>query len=142
MLIGDAGVGKTSIVEGVAQRIVDGDVPNVLAGSRLFALDLGALTAGAKYKGEFEERLKGVLNEIEKSKEFIILFIDEIHMLMGDGKSDAANLLKPMLARGALHCIVLLPLLNTESSFPKMVHLKKIPKSMFLPPPCKKLLPF
>ncbi|KHC28132.1 hypothetical protein MGO_06114 [Candida albicans P76055] len=105
VLIGDAGVGKTSIVEGVAQRIVDGDVPNVLAGSRLFALDLGALTAGAKYKGEFEERLKGVLNEIEKSKEFIILFIDEIHMLMGDGKSDGANLLKPMLARGALHCI-------------------------------------
>ncbi|KAK6202992.1 uncharacterized protein RJT21DRAFT_103879 [Scheffersomyces amazonensis] len=105
VLIGDAGVGKTSIVEGVAQRIIDGDVPNVLSNSRLFALDLGALTAGAKYKGEFEERIKGVLNEIEKSKEFIILFIDEIHMLMGDGKSDAANLLKPMLARGTLHCI-------------------------------------
>lgn len=105
VLIGEAGVGKTSIVEGVAQRIIDGDVPNVLANSRLFALDLGALTAGAKYKGEFEERLKGVLNEIEKSKEMIILFIDEIHMLMGDGKSDAANLLKPMLARGELHCI-------------------------------------
>lgn len=105
VLIGEAGVGKTSIVEGVAQRIIDGDVPNVLANSRLFALDLGALTAGAKYKGEFEERIKGVLNEIEKSKEMIILFIDEIHMLMGDGKSDAANLLKPMLARGTLHCI-------------------------------------
>lgn len=105
VLIGEAGVGKTSIVEGVAQRIVDGDVPSILANSRLFALDLGALTAGAKYKGEFEERIKGVLNEIEKSKEMIILFIDEIHMLMGDGKSDAANLLKPMLARGALHCI-------------------------------------
>lgn len=105
VLIGEPGVGKTSIVEGVAQRIVDGDVPNVLSNSRLFALDLGALTAGAKYKGEFEERIKGVLNDIEKSKEMIILFIDEIHMLMGDGKSDAANLLKPMLARGALHCI-------------------------------------
>lgn len=105
VLIGEAGVGKTSIVEGVAQRIIDGDVPAVLANSRLFALDLGALTAGAKYKGEFEERIKGVLNEIEKSQEMIILFIDEIHMLMGDGKSDAANLLKPMLARGALHCI-------------------------------------
>lgn len=105
VLIGEAGVGKTSIVEGVAQRIIDGDVPGILSNSRLFALDLGALTAGAKYKGEFEERIKGVLNDIEKSKEMIILFIDEIHMLMGDGKSDAANLLKPMLARGALHCI-------------------------------------
>ncbi|ODV81200.1 P-loop containing nucleoside triphosphate hydrolase protein [Suhomyces tanzawaensis NRRL Y-17324] len=105
VLIGEPGVGKTSIVEGVAQRIIDGDVPNVLANSRLFALDLGALTAGAKYKGEFEERIKGVLSDIEKSNEMIILFIDEIHMLMGDGKSDAANLLKPMLARGALHCI-------------------------------------
>lgn len=105
VLIGEPGVGKTSIVEGVAQRIIDGDVPNVLATSRLFALDLGALTAGAKYKGEFEERIKGVLGEIEKAKEMIILFVDEIHMLMGDGKSDAANLLKPMLARGELHCI-------------------------------------
>jgi ATP-dependent Clp protease ATP-binding subunit ClpA len=105
VLVGEAGVGKTSIVEGVAQRIIDGDIPNVLSNARLFALDLGALTAGAKYKGEFEERVKGVLSEIEKSKEFIILFIDEIHMLMGDGKSDAANLLKPMLARGTLHCI-------------------------------------
>ena len=104
-MIGEAGVGKTSIVEGVAQRIIDGDVPNILANARLFALDLGALTAGAKYKGEFEERIKGVLNDIEKSNEMIILFIDEIHMLMGDGKSDAANLLKPMLARGTLHCI-------------------------------------
>lgn len=105
VLIGEPGVGKTSIVEGVAQRIVDNDVPSILANSRLYALDLGALTAGAKYKGEFEERIKGVLNDIEKSKEMIILFVDEIHMLMGDGKSDAANLLKPMLARGALHCI-------------------------------------
>lgn len=105
VLIGEPGVGKTSIVEGVAQRIVDNDVPSILANSRLYALDLGALTAGAKYKGEFEERIKGVLNEIEKSKELVVLFVDEIHMLMGDGKSDAANLLKPMLARGALHCI-------------------------------------
>lgn len=105
VLIGEAGVGKTSIVEGVAQRIIDGDVPSILANSKLFALDLGALTAGAKYKGEFEERIKGVLKDIENSKDMIILFIDEIHMLMGDGKSDAANLLKPMLARGDLHCI-------------------------------------
>lgn len=104
-LIGDPGVGKTSIVEGVAQRIVDGDIPSVLANCRLFALDLGALKAGAKYQGEFEERIKGVLNDIEESNDMIILFIDEIHMLMGDGKSDAANLLKPMLARGELHCI-------------------------------------
>jgi ATP-dependent Clp protease ATP-binding subunit ClpB len=104
-LIGDPGVGKTSIVEGVAQRIIDGDVPNVLANCRLFSLDLGALKAGAKYQGDFEERIKGVLKEIEESPDMIILFIDEIHMLMGDGKSDAANLLKPMLARGTLHCI-------------------------------------
>lgn len=105
VLIGDPGVGKTSIVEGVAQRIIDNDVPNVLANCRLFSLDLGALKAGAKYQGEFEERIKGVLREIEESPDMIILFIDEIHMLMGDGKSDAANLLKPMLARGTLHCI-------------------------------------
>ncbi|KAK9457878.1 P-loop containing nucleoside triphosphate hydrolase protein [Dipodascopsis uninucleata] len=104
-LIGDPGVGKTSVVEGVAQRIIDGDVPTVLAGCRLMSLDLGALKAGAKYQGDFEERVKGVLNEIETSKDMIILFVDEIHMLMGDGKSDAANLLKPMLARGQLHCI-------------------------------------
>ena len=104
-LIGDPGVGKTSIVEGVAQRIVDNDVPTVLQGCKLYALDLGALKAGAKYQGEFEERIKGVLNDIEKSKIMIILFIDEIHMLMGDGKSDAANLLKPALARGHFHCI-------------------------------------
>ncbi|VEU20056.1 DEKNAAC100346 [Brettanomyces naardenensis] len=104
-LIGDPGVGKTSIVEGVAQRIVDDDVPHILQGCKLYALDLGALKAGAKYQGEFEERIKGVLNDIEKSKILIILFIDEIHMLMGDGKSDAANLLKPALARGTLHCI-------------------------------------
>lgn len=104
-LIGDPGVGKTSIVEGVAQRIVDEDVPRILRGCKLYALDLGALKAGAKYQGEFEERIKGVLSDIEKSKILIILFIDEIHMLMGNGTSDAANLLKPALARGSLHCI-------------------------------------
>ncbi|KAG7814297.1 hypothetical protein KL921_000571 [Ogataea angusta] len=104
-LIGDPGVGKTSIVEGVAQRIVDNDVPSVLQGCKLYSLDLGALKAGAKYQGEFEERLKGVLSDIEKSQAMVILFIDEIHMLMGDGKSDAANLLKPALARGDFHCI-------------------------------------
>ncbi|GME88335.1 unnamed protein product [[Candida] boidinii] len=104
-LIGDPGVGKTSIVEGVAQRIVDNDVPTVLQNCKLYSLDLGSLKAGAKYQGEFEERIKGVLKDIENSKTMIVLFIDEIHMLMGDGKSDAANLLKPMLARGTLHCI-------------------------------------
>lgn len=104
-LIGDPGVGKTSIVEGVAQRIIDNDVPSILATSKLFALDYGALKAGAKYQGEFEERMKGVLRDIQESKDMIILFIDEIHMLMGSGTSDAANLLKPMLARGELHCI-------------------------------------
>lgn len=104
-LIGDPGVGKTSIVEGVAQRIVDNDIPSVLQGCRLFALDLGALKAGTTLHGQFEERIKGVLDDIKNSEEMIILFIDEIHMLMGDGKSDVANLLKPMLARGELHCI-------------------------------------
>lgn len=101
-LIGDPGVGKTSIIEAVAQRIIDDDVPNVLHGAKLYALDLGSLKAGAKYQGEFEERVKGVLSDIEKSPLMIILFIDEIHMLMGDGKSDAANLLKPALAKGDL----------------------------------------
>lgn len=105
VLLGSPGVGKTTIVEGTALRIINGDVPNVLSNCRLFSLDLGALKAGAKYQGDFEERIKGVLKEIEESKDMIILFIDEIHMLMGDGKSDAANLLKPMLARGTLHCI-------------------------------------
>lgn len=104
-LIGDPGVGKTSIVEGVAQRIVDGDVPTILQGCKLFALDITSLRAGAKFKGEFEERVQGVLKEIEEATDMTILFIDEIHMLMGDGTSDAANLLKPMLARGTLHCI-------------------------------------
>ena len=109
VLIGQAGVGKTAIVEGLAQRIVDGDVPEGLKDKTIFSLDIGALLAGAKYRGEFEERLKAVLNEIKESDGEIILFIDEIHNIVGAGKTegsmDASNLLKPMLARGELHTI-------------------------------------
>ena len=109
VLIGEPGVGKTAIVEGLALRIVNGDVPEALRGKRLLALDLGAMVAGAKYRGEFEERLKAVLKEIETASGEIILFIDEMHTLVGagraDGAMDASNLLKPELARGALHCI-------------------------------------
>ncbi|KAI1131658.1 putative heat shock protein [Nemania abortiva] len=110
VLIGEPGVGKTTVVEGLAQRIVNADVPDNLAACKLMSLDVGALVAGSKYRGEFEERMKGVLKEISESKEMIVLFVDEIHLLMGAGASgeggmDAANLLKPMLARGQLHCI-------------------------------------
>ncbi|MCM1467819.1 MAG: ATP-dependent chaperone ClpB [Alistipes sp.] len=109
VLIGEPGVGKTAVVEGLAQRIVRGDVPEGLKDKKVFALDMGALVAGAKYRGEFEERLKAVLDEIKKSDGQIILFIDEIHTIVGAGKSDGAmdagNMLKPMLARGELHCI-------------------------------------
>ena len=109
VLIGEPGVGKTAVVEGLAQRILNNDVPENLKDKKVYALDMGALIAGAKYRGEFEERLKGVLNEISKSKGEIILFIDEIHNIVGAGKTegamDAGNLLKPMLARGELRCI-------------------------------------
>ncbi|WP_287999095.1 ATP-dependent chaperone ClpB [Acidiphilium sp.] len=109
VLIGEPGVGKTAIVEGLALRIVNGDVPEALKGKRLLALDLGAMVAGAKYRGEFEERLKAVLKEIEGSNGEVILFIDEMHTLVGagraDGAMDASNLIKPELARGALHCV-------------------------------------
>jgi ATP-dependent Clp protease ATP-binding subunit ClpB len=109
VLIGDPGVGKTAIVEGLAGRIVRGDVPEGLRDKTIFALDMGALVAGAKYRGEFEERLKAVLNEVKAGEGRILLFIDELHTVVGagaaEGAMDAGNMLKPMLARGELHMI-------------------------------------
>ena len=109
VLIGEPGVGKTAIIEGLARRIVANDVPTTLKDKSIFELDMGALVAGAKFRGEFEERLKAVLNKVKESDGKIIMFIDEIHLIVGAGKADgaldASNMLKPMLARGELHCI-------------------------------------
>ena len=108
VVIGEPGVGKTAIAEGLAQKVVDGDVPEPLRGKRVLALDLGGMVAGAKYRGEFEERLKGALDEIQRSKD-VILFIDELHTVVGagaaEGAMDASNMMKPMLARGELQCV-------------------------------------
>ena len=139
MLIGEPGVGKTAIVEGLARRIFRGDVPEGLKNRRLIALDMGALIAGAKYRGEFEERLKAVLKEVTSSDGNIILFIDELHTVVGAGASegsmDAGNLLKPLLARGELHCIGATTLDEYRKYIEKDAALERRFQSVLVPPP-------
>lgn len=139
VLIGEPGVGKTAIVEGIAQRIISNDVPDSLKHSIIYALDLGLLIAGAKYQGEFEERLKGILKEISESKEQIILFIDELHMLVGAGATgggmDASNLLKPALARGELHCIGATTLKEYKKYIEKDAALERRFQKVLIPEP-------
>src|SRR5438067_7194927 len=139
VLIGDPGVGKTAIVEGLARRVVNGDVPESLQDKKLLALDMGALIAGAKYRGEFEERLKAVLQEVTSAEGSIILFIDEMHTLIGAGKADgamdASNLLKPALARGELHCIGATTLDEYRKHVEKDAALAKRVQPIFVPEP-------
>ncbi len=140
VLIGEPGVGKTAIVEGIAQRIIDNDVPESLHGMQIFALDLGLLIAGAKYQGEFEDRLKSVMKEIEQSDGNIILFIDELHMLIGAGQTgqggmDASNLLKPALARGQLHCIGATTLQEYKKYIEKDAALERRFQKVYVPEP-------
>src|SRR5207344_920609 len=139
VLIGDPGVGKTAIVEGLAQRIVNGDVPEGLRDKTIFALDMGMLVAGAKYRGEFEERLQAVLGEVKTAEGRILLFIDELHNVVGagaaEGAMDAGNMLKPLLARGELHCIGATTLVEYRKHIEKDAALERRFQAVLVEPP-------